>query len=239
MQRQITLSEIQQAFSDNLRHSLYVSMPGSIISYDPGTRTASVQPMLNDPRTDIDTGSVVPEPWPIMQNIPVMWPSFGGFILCGNLNPNDQVVLEAWDLDPSAWASQGRSSSPVTPSDVRRLGGNYWRINPADLVTSISDSLGGVTVLGYDGSQAEIRMTPSGIQLGSTGNDFVALASLCMQNFQAIAMAINGLQTAIPGGYTAPSGGGPCSPLPNVSVPATSTSAYSPTNPASSLIKAQ
>ena len=47
-----------------------------------------------------------------------------------------------------------------------------------------------------------------------------------------------GLQVAIPGGYTAPPGGGTCTPLAPVEVGATSTSPYTPGSVAATVAKA-
>ena len=113
MERQLTLAEVAQGAVDTLRASLYVSMPGAVIAYYPTTQTADVQPMVNDPRLDLDSGKILFEPWlPILQ-VPVMWPRFGGMTVCGFLEPNDQVILEAFDLDPGPWRRGGKSVKPV------------------------------------------------------------------------------------------------------------------------------
>ena len=75
-------------------------------------------------------------------------------MIAGFLEQNDQVVLEAFDLDPTPWRAQGRSTKPVNPVDVRRLGGNYWSADPTDLTgpSSDPDVLGGASlVLGVAG----------------------------------------------------------------------------------------
>src|SRR5579872_4438298 len=100
MRRQVTTEELVDAGTSALRASIYIRMPASVVSYDPVTRTASVQPMTNDVRFDVDTGAVVFEPWSVITNVPVAWPRFGGFVIAGFLQQYDQVILEAFDLDP-------------------------------------------------------------------------------------------------------------------------------------------
>ena len=123
MERQVQLEQIVSTAISGLKASIYISMPGSIVSYDPDTQTASVQPMLTDPRRDLTSGEPIFEPWGVMQGVPVMWPRMGDYVIVGFLKPNDQVVLEAWDLDPSAWQEQERSQKPVNPRSLRRLVG--------------------------------------------------------------------------------------------------------------------
>ena len=208
MERQLTLAEVAQGAVDTLRASLYVSMPGAVIAYYPTTQTADVQPMVNDPRLDLDSGKILFEPWlPILQ-VPVMWPRFGGMTVCGFLEPNDQVILEAFDLDPGPWRRGGKSVKPVDPDDVRRLGGNYWRANPTDLTGPIASApVAPGVVVGLDGGLAQLVITATGIQLGKTGGDHVALAS----KVDACMLAIK--THTHPGVTTGPGSSGPSAAL--------------------------
>ncbi len=143
MRRQVSLEQGVQAFVDAAKASTYYQLPGSVLSYDPVTQTATVQPMLNDPRVDVETGAIVFEPWKPIPNVPIEWPRFGGspgFVVAGFLSENDQVVLRAFDLDITPWRAQGRSQNPVNPFDVRRQGGNYWSAVPTDLTGPMTDS---------------------------------------------------------------------------------------------------
>ena len=178
MDRQVTLEQVAQAAADTLKGSIYVCMPGAIVSYNAGAQLADVQPMVNDVRFDLETGAVVFEPWQVIKGVPVAWPRFGGIVFAGPLEPNDQVILQAFDLDPSPWRAQGRSTKPVDPVDVRRLGGNYWRCIPSDLTGPMKDSaaMGSAGVIGVDGDVAQIRFTPGKIMLGASAKQPVARA---------------------------------------------------------------
>lgn len=192
MERQITIEEIVNAGTETLRASLYVSMPGSVITYYPSTQTADVQPMVNDVRFDLDTGEIVFEPWSVIHSVPVSWPRAGGFVIAGFLNQYDQVVLEAFDLDPGPWRAQGRSGQPVNPTDVRRLGGNYWRCNPTDLTGPITDApTSAGMVVGADGNVAQIVIQSGSISLGKGSTDHVALANLTATQLTNIVNAFN------------------------------------------------
>ena len=117
MERQVQLEQIVAASIAGLKASIYISLPGAILDYDPFTQTATVQVMLTDPRKDLTSGEAIFEPWGPMQSVPVSWPRMGDYVIVGFLKPGDQVVLEAWDQDPSAWRNQDKSTKPADPGD--------------------------------------------------------------------------------------------------------------------------
>jgi hypothetical protein len=184
VERQTTQEQVIGYGLDGLKNSMYFRVPGVVQSYDAATMTATVLPMVNDCRFDLDTGAVVFEPWQPIQNVPVAWPRFGGgpgtgFVIAGPLEAGDQVDLEAYDLDISTYRAQGRSSNPVNPADTRRHGGNYWKALPVDMTGPAADAgaSGNAMIIGRDGDVAQIRISTGTILLGRTGGDFVALAS--------------------------------------------------------------
>lgn len=212
MEKQIPLGEIAREAARTERNSIYVRMPGSVVAYYPNdtpTPTADVQPMVSDPRVDLDTGAIVYEPWSVIQRVPVAWPRMGGFLIMGFLSAQDPVILEAFDLDPTAWRAQGRSSAQVNPGDARRLGGNYWLCRPEDLCGPITDQAAAAAalIIGKDGDPAQIRISAGKIQLGNAGGDSVALASKCATEFSNIQTAITNLSTTGHGSYTPATGG--------------------------------
>ena len=67
---------------------LWISMPGIIISYNENTKRCKVQPAVNIRKTDGST--VVPTP---IVNVPVEWPSGGGFSILAPLPAGEPVVI--------------------------------------------------------------------------------------------------------------------------------------------------
>ena len=203
MDKHIELEDIVGAAIAGLKASMYVSMPGAVVSYNAAMQTANVQPMLNDPRQNLSSETVFFEPWGVLQNVPVMWPRMGGYVIAGLLKPNDQVVLEAWDLDPTAWRTQTKSLLPANPGDLRRLGGNHWRVNPSDLTagsptTGPNKSAPTVPslVIGLDGGLPLITITGTTIQIGAGATSPVALAPLVAAQLAAIATTLGSLTGA-------------------------------------------
>jgi hypothetical protein len=126
------------------------------------------------------------------------------------------------DLDDSAFRTAGQTG--MSPVNTRRFAPDAAFCLPAALcdadVATDAASTSTFTIIGTDGSQAQIRFDGTSIQLGATGSDFVALASLVAAELAKIATAFS---TFVPG-----SGG--------ASFPHAYTS---PGNVASALVKAQ
>jgi hypothetical protein len=98
-----------------------VSLPGTIIAYNPATQTATVQPVPAARRHDPDTDALIPEPLPQIANVPVRFPvGLGGTVsITWPLAPGDAVTLEICDRSIDEWKSTG---APATiPQDVRRF----------------------------------------------------------------------------------------------------------------------
>jgi hypothetical protein len=202
-------------------------MGGNVVAYHAATMTADIQPNPSDVRTDLDTDANVSEPWPVLLNVPIAWPRFGGFVLVGPLKQYDPVTLESFDLDPTTWLAQGRSTKPVAPNDVRRLSGNYWSATPTDLTGAIQSAAAAAAawIIGMDGDPAQIQFAAGSIQLGATGGDAIALASKVLTQLKDIVQMVNGITV------TVPAGGGTAIP---VTVPL-----FTPSSVASTLVKAQ
>lgn len=151
MERLVQLSELLQGSNDELVGAMYFSMPASIVSYDPATSLAVVQPTLADVRYNPDTEVQFYEAWPQI-TCRVMWPSFGGMVLAGNLDPFDTVTLIAWDRDPSDIAGPG--NLPTNPTNVAKFTGHSWRAIPEALLPLLAvDSTAAATnlILGVRG----------------------------------------------------------------------------------------
>jgi hypothetical protein len=178
MRRQITVSEIVNEGIESARNTLYHCMPGSVVAFYASEQTVDVQPMVNDTRNDIDTGATFSEQWPVLPHVPISYPRGGGYAMAFPMKAGDSVMLISHDLDPTAWRTTGNRSDPA---DTRRHVGSYWWAIPCDLTVpnamKSASTAGDALVLGLDGGTPLIIINASSIQLGSSGGDFVALAS--------------------------------------------------------------
>ena len=108
------LSDVFASALDALSRRTAVAVPGSVLAYDPLTRTAIVQPAVrrlvplsDDPDTD------VAETIPAIHNVPVCWPCGANFAVVGLLTIGDPVLLIAMDNDIAQWRVAGATSDPL------------------------------------------------------------------------------------------------------------------------------
>lgn len=85
-------------------------VPATVISFERSPRAmASVRV---DVLARLRSGETVAVPQ--LDRIPVLWPAGGGFAMDADLRPGDQVLLEVFDRDISAWLTSGEVSAPAT-----------------------------------------------------------------------------------------------------------------------------
>lgn len=151
------------------------------------------------------------EPYPVLPNLRVAWPKFGGYVVAGALAPGDFVTIlfDEWSCD--LYRQNGASGTPQDPIDLARhtIGSAVAYPGGADPKgVGITEDLSQGLVIGKDGGVVA-RFKPSGvIELGTSGSAFdpVALATNTENRLAAIETALN---TGIPvvgggGGNTTP-----------------------------------
>lgn len=79
---------LQFVFNQFLK-DIFVSIPGIIETYDPVTKRCQVKPAINLRFTNGET-----EEQSSIINVPVVWPSAGGFTLIAPLQPGDAVEIK-------------------------------------------------------------------------------------------------------------------------------------------------
>lgn len=221
-QRSPTLAQVLDLFRKSMSRQLRVALPAQVQSYDASTQTVDVQPTVQDSFTDED-GNLQQFNFPVITNVPVLFPGGGGFRLTFPLQQGDFVFLMFSDRSLDVWQAQGGVN--VDPLDERR-----HHIADAVAVPGLHPnsipwtgaSVTGVTA-GKDGGP-QIVFRPSTIELGgsdgSPPSDFVALASLVLGQLNAIVSSFNA-HTHL----TSPSGGPSGPPLPVMSSPSSVASA--------------
>ena len=197
LSKRTTISEVIGTTVKSLMSDTYHCLPGIVQAYYPADLTADIQIAVKDPRFDPDTDVLQTEQWPLYPHVRVAWPNFGGFIISGQLNKLDAVQVFFQDLDDSAYRESGQVSDPPR---TRRHGSDAAFCFPMSVLdvdaTGTDANTAGVTIIGTDGSQAQIRFDGTHIQLGATGSDFIALASLVASELGKIKAAIAGLSCA-------------------------------------------
>ncbi len=103
---QITEDFLLSALKRDILSSLHVALPGTVVSYDQGTRTASVQPALSR-RTP--SGEVIRAP--LLRGVPVYVPD-----PTREISPREECLLIFADCCIDGWLD---TSQPTLPPSSR------------------------------------------------------------------------------------------------------------------------
>ena len=96
---------------------VHTASPGIIISFDPDTRTATVQPAIQRVFLHPDSGEQTPTNLPPCVDVPVYFPSGGGFELTFPVTAGDHCLLVFAERCIDSWAATGE---PAPPDDYRQ-----------------------------------------------------------------------------------------------------------------------
>ena len=77
----------REALKQEIFHSLHCALPGNVISFDPETQTAAIQPAVR-------LGSL---PYPVLTDVPVFMP------VPFEVNPGDACLVIFSDVDIDSW----------------------------------------------------------------------------------------------------------------------------------------
>ena len=86
----------REALKQEIFRSLHCALPGNVVSFDPDTQTASIQPAVK-------LGSL---PYPVLTDVPVFMP------VPFEINPGDACLVIFSDVDIDNWFETGEASAP-------------------------------------------------------------------------------------------------------------------------------
>ena len=93
------------ALKEEIFSSLHVAAPGTVLSYDPATRTVEAQPAL---RRQIPSGGSVPAP--VLRKVPVCLPDPSREVV-----PGEPCLLVFADFCLDGWMETGTPAVPASP----------------------------------------------------------------------------------------------------------------------------
>jgi len=172
--------------------TVMTSLPGKIVSYDPATKLATVEPMVHN-------GHALP---PIPE-VPIKWPRFGGYRLVGPLNAGDEVTIHFHKWDPSRFRVSGEKSQ----TNLTRDTGIYAYAVPGSESETSTYNGGGDALLhlGTDDAVTEIKVSTNSVTLkaatvnltADAPSDAAALASKVKTAIEALKVGIDSLGSAM------------------------------------------
>jgi phage baseplate assembly protein gpV len=124
--------------------------PGRVVSYDPATNRAVVQPVLPKRLAD---GTELPAP--TIAEVPVIWPTSGASVFTMPIRAGDQVWLEFSQRSLDGWLA----GNDAAPDDPRQF----------DMTDCIARPGGGRDVTGADPEAVVIRHGATTLRLLASG----------------------------------------------------------------------
>lgn len=98
---------VRRIVAEVLEEEVWTACPGTILSYDPATRKASVQPKGKLRYLDQETGKVVEEVLAVIENVPVHFGGGGDFEWVWDLTPPEPCWLKFSKTSLENWLSTG------------------------------------------------------------------------------------------------------------------------------------
>jgi hypothetical protein len=196
MARNPTLGEIIRRTADGRMLDVRTTMAGEIVTYNAGTRRATVRPGVRvqgvdgDSTPEVDTLADIPD-------VPVWFPGGAAFSQFWTLLPGDPVRIE-WSEEDDLAFYDSTKSIPLTPEILRKHGASCVcrpegdRGAPATKLTSISSD--GTKILLGDALGLHYILTEVFI---STLSTLVTAASAAAVAGDGGVMALNTLATAL------------------------------------------
>lgn len=183
---------------------LHVSMPGRVQSYDATKQSADVQPITKQTFTDED-GEEQVVAFPVIRNVPVVFPGAGGFRITFPMKAGDDVLLVFSDLGIDKYLSNGGAQVDPIGLQSHHLADAIAIPGLHPFSSPWTGAGGGDMTLGKDGG-AQVHITATQILLGTGAVKKVAQG-------EDLNVAIAALGTAISGALTT-MGAAPGTPMP-------------------------
>lgn len=163
------LFDVIQSHVTEAMKDVYTSMPAKVVKVYgvEGTTVVDVQPLINR----IDTANYVDQE-PVLQKVPLVWPSGGGFRFITPIEVGDNVLLHFSMKNIVNWKNSG-GDTPTTPIDKRQ-----HSLNDSFAVPCIYPTKKGFTAptdaLSIGSDDVEIRINKDGvIELGKGATEAI------------------------------------------------------------------
>jgi hypothetical protein len=104
--------EATQTHLDGRQAQIHTSMPGTIVSYNPATMTATVQPAIQAMHRQTDR-TRKPLSIPPVTDVPVHFPAGGGYTLTFPIKPGDECLIVFNERNIDNWHQMGGEQAPA------------------------------------------------------------------------------------------------------------------------------
>jgi hypothetical protein len=186
-----TLAQVLKRVIATRLADVHTAMPARVESFDAGKQMVNVKPLVKRNLLG-DDNTLITDDLPVINNVPVAFPSGGGFVLAFPLAQGDTVLLVFSERSIDQWKTKG---GEVDDKNTRNHDLSDAFAVPC--VRALPQKLQGVSasklVLGKDSTPAlQIHIDGTDIKIGSTATNYVAMANLVQGRLDALATALNG-----------------------------------------------
>ncbi len=136
----------------------WTSLPGIAQSFDPAAMTVAVQPSIRG-RVERPDGSVISVDLPLLVDVPVVFPSGGGFTLTFPIHEGDEVLVVFADRCIDAWWQSGGVAEPLE-SRMHNLSDGFALVGPFSRPEALPDVSAEDVQLRTDDGRAAVTMMP-------------------------------------------------------------------------------
>lgn len=102
----------EQALRQLIGFNIHVAIPAVVQSYDPSKQTIEAQPTIRE-RTITEKNEIQYVQYPLLINVPVMFPQVGNLIMTFPINQGDECLILFSDLSIDNWWLNGNVQNPV------------------------------------------------------------------------------------------------------------------------------
>lgn len=138
----------------------HVACPGIVESFDPDAKTVTVRPAIRAAVGQED-GTVVQTELPLLVDVPVIFPSAGGFTLTFPIKPGDDCLVVFGDSCIDAWWQSGGVQDPVEYR-MHDLSDAFAIMGPLNQPHQIPDIRTDAVQLRNDGGESFIEIDSGG-----------------------------------------------------------------------------
>lgn len=150
--------EALRAAMDGRLAEVWTALPGIVQSFDPQAMTVAVQPSVKGVLTASD-GTTRTVPLPLLVDVPVVFPSGGGFTLTFPVREGDECLAVLASRCIDAWWQSGGVQEPLEPR-MHNLSDAFAFVGPFSQPRTLPDVSTEDVELRTDDGQAHVAIKP-------------------------------------------------------------------------------
>lgn len=114
-------AELLRQVLSNWQAGIWTALPGTVQSYNANEQTCTVQPTIQLVRYPRSGGDPIPLDFPVIPDVPVIFPGGGGYTLTFPVAKGDEVLLVFASRCIDAWWKLGTGSGKSQPQTEPRM----------------------------------------------------------------------------------------------------------------------